>query len=445
MPAQRDRTLTPGGETAAAVARKLREAIASGANGNGNGHGRRNGNGAIETPSAREIAIDVCSAILAEASAGTAEHSSDVVLITKAIGERMGIAGTDENDLLAAARMHDIGKVGIPAQILEKPGPLNDEEWALMHQHTVVGEEILSSVAGLEQVGRLVRHSHERWDGRGYPDGFAGSEIPLGSRIIFCADTFHAIRSGRPYRAARSARDALAEIKRCAGTQFDPQVADALEEVVRERGRRPRGAGGSSRLFALLMCLVIGGTGTAIARSGWLAEPAAPPSAASTPKPPPGCGTAACPTVARPVGGLGAVGGPGWIPGPRVVTPGLPGLLHKGGIAATHGPGNPNGDHGKSEQAKARHDAKAKDKGHGSEHATHPHSGNAGAESQGAAAPSSSSGSHGGGSSHHSSETHHSSGSGSGGSHGHGSGGGSGGASHGNSGNAGGSSGPHGK
>jgi putative nucleotidyltransferase with HDIG domain len=285
MPAQRDRNLTPGGETAAAVARRLGEAVSSGANGNGNGHGRRNGNGAIETPSAREIAIDVCSAILAEASVGTAEHSSDVVLITEAIGERMGIAGSERDDLLAGARLHDIGKVSIPSRILEKPGPLTDEEWELMHQHTVVGEEILSSVAELEEVGRLVRHSHERWDGGGYPDGIAGSDIPIGSRIIFCADAFHAIRCDRPYRAGRSAREALAEIRRCAGTQFDPHVTAALEQVVRQRSRRPRAMGGSSRLFALLMCLVIGGAGTAIARSDLLAGSSGPAQSSSAPTP----------------------------------------------------------------------------------------------------------------------------------------------------------------
>jgi HD domain len=151
-----------------------------------------------------------------------------------------------------------------------------------MRRHTVIGQEILSSVPELADVGRLVRHSHERWDGRGYPDELGGSEIPLGSRIIFCADAFHAIRCDRPYRAGRSAAEAVAEIKRCAGSQFDPTVATALEEVVRDRQRRPRGAG-SSRLFALLMCLVVGGAGTAIARSDLLGDPDAPASSSPAP------------------------------------------------------------------------------------------------------------------------------------------------------------------
>jgi hypothetical protein len=323
-----------------------------------------------------------------------------------------------------------------------------------MRRHTVVGEEILSSVSALTDVGRLVRHSHERWDGKGYPDGLMGPEIPLGSRIIFCADAFHAIRCDRPYRAGRSANEALAEIKRFAGSQFDPTVATALEEVVRERQSRPRGAA-SSRLFALLMCLVVGAAGTAIARSGLLSEASAPPPSQS-PKPPPACGTAACPTVGVPVGGLAPVGVPGLWPGSRALQPGLPGRLH-GGIAG----GKESGADGKADDAR---DGSAKEEHGSNPNGTPPghsqsHAGGQ-SSSQGSATPGSSSSSGGGGSSHsnsghhssggsHSSSGHHSGGSGgnSGGSHGN-SGGSRGAASNGNSGssgNAGGSSGSHGK
>src|SRR5689334_18325307 len=231
MPAQRE----TAGATVATLAHRLSQAVSANAGARGNGH--RSGNGAdpIELPSPREVAIDVCRAILAETDSGTAEHSDDVVLITEAIGQRMGFTGPEAEDLLAAASLHDIGKAWVPRRILEKRGPLNSEEWTLMRRHTLVGEEILSSVPELADVGRLVRHSHERWDGRGYPDRLMGAEIPLGSRIIFCADAFHAIRCDRPYRPGRSAREALAEIKRCAGSQFDPTVATALEEVVHER------------------------------------------------------------------------------------------------------------------------------------------------------------------------------------------------------------------
>jgi hypothetical protein len=371
--------------------------------------------------------------MLANANAGTAQHSDDVVLITEAIGERMKISGDEAGDLLAAARLHDIGKAWIPPELLEKPGPLSPGEWELMRQHTLVGERILSSVEELNEVARLVRHSHERWDGRGYPDGLAGSEIPLGSRIIFCADAFHAIRCDRPYRAGRSAREAVAEISRCAGTQFDPRVASALEQVVRERSRGPRGkGGGSARLFALLMCLVIGGAGSAVARSGVLPEPSLPPAhSASATAPPPGCGTAACPTVAGPVGGLGAVGAG---PGPRPLFPGLPGQIRSAQAHAakgTHGKGKGKAKgHAKAKHGKALGHSKGK---HGNGHAKA--SGSHGSPGQSSSGSSPSYGSPSSGSGHsgasHASGGHHGSSRGHSGSRGHR---GSTGSSHGNAG-----------
>ena len=128
----------------------------------------------------------------------------------------------------SAALLHDIGKVAIPDEILHKPGPLTDEEWVLMREHPVIGERILRVLPGLGTVARIVRHEHERWDGGGYPDGLVAEAIPLGSRIIIAADTYHAITSDRPYRAARSHSEAVEELIRCAGTQFDPQVTEAL-------------------------------------------------------------------------------------------------------------------------------------------------------------------------------------------------------------------------
>src|SRR4051812_7863844 len=366
MPAQIDSTIgATRDSTVAALEQRLRTAVDSGSNSNGRHAGEAVGsNGAIQTPPARDVAIDVCRAILAEAGAGTAEHSDDVVLITEAIGERMGLSGAEAEDLLVAARLHDIGKVWVPNGILEKAGPLTSEEWKVMRQHTLVGQEILSPVAELSRVGRLVRHSHERWDGAGYPDGVKGADIPLGSRIIFCADTFHAIRSDRPYRAGRSADEALAEIGRCAGTQFDPKVAAALEEVVHDRRRRPRGVR-STRLFALLMCLVIGGAGTALARSDLLGAPgAAPPPA--IPAPPPGCGTAECPSVAAPVGGLGPVEALGSSStGPRVRHPGLPSRVHGRIAHAKRAHRNAASGHREGESAKSDRAAKGKSEGNG--------------------------------------------------------------------------------
>jgi HD domain-containing protein len=376
MPVQREIPRTEGGDVAEVLARRLSEAVHNVGNGNGAVNGdRQNG---VGKERARRVAADVGAAMLAEASTGTAEHSNDVVLITEAIGQRMDVVGDYAFDLLAAARLHDIGKAWVPRDVLHKAGPLSVEEWELMRQHTIVGEQILSSVEELREVARLVRHSHERWDGHGYPDGLTGPEIPLGSRIIFCADAFHAIRCDRPYRAGRSAREALAEIKRNAGTQFDPQVADALERVVYERNRRPMRGGGSARLFALLMCLVVGGAGTAIARSGALGEVPAPPAAGSSP--PPACGTAACPSVAGPVGGLGPVGALSGQPGPRPLFPGLPGQLHRAQqgnngkhLAKGHHKNKPGNQKGKG-KGHGKGKAKGHDKGHGNASASTGHS-----------------------------------------------------------------------
>jgi hypothetical protein len=421
MPKQRESQRTEGGDTADALARRLSEAVHNAGNGNGtvNG-GRHNG---VSKERARGVAGDVGAAILAEASTGTAEHSDDVVLITEAIGQRMNVVGDYAADLLAAARLHDIGKAWIPGEVLHRAGPLSVEEWELMRQHTVVGEQILSSVEELRDVARLVRHSHERWDGHGYPDGLAGPEIPLGSRIIFCADAFHAIRCDRPYRAGRSAGEALAEVKRNAGTQFDPEVTAALERVVYERNRRPVRGGGSARLFALLMCLVLGGAGSAIARSGALGEAPAPSAAKS---PPPACGTAACPSVAGPVGGLGAVGALNGEPGPRPLFPGLPGQIHraaagnngkhlaKGHQKAKHGNGTQQGN-GKGKKGKGKGHAKGHGNGHGNASSSHGHSSESSGVPSGSPSPGGSShssgGSHGSGGHHGSSGSHSSHGS----------------------------------
>lgn len=184
---------------------------------------------------ARRTAVSIAAATIHARDGDTGAHSDDVVHLTDAIADELGIYGHDRAEMLAAAQLHDIGKIAIPLEVLDKPGPLDDREWALMRNHTVVGEQIIRSVPELSAVARLVRHSHERWDGGGYPDGLSGEQIPLGSRIVFCADAFQAIRSDRPYRTARTARAAVSEVKRDASSQFDPDVAAALVKAAQRK------------------------------------------------------------------------------------------------------------------------------------------------------------------------------------------------------------------
>jgi diguanylate cyclase (GGDEF)-like protein/putative nucleotidyltransferase with HDIG domain len=179
-----------------------------------------------ETP--QRDAIEALAVALLERDRYTGEHSEAVIEMSGSVARNLGLAAAEVDRVKSAALLHDIGKVAIPDEILHKPGPLTDDEWKQMKEHPVIGERILRVLPGLGNVARIVRHEHERWDGDGYPDGLAGDAIPLGSRIIIAADTYHAITSDRPYRAARSHSEAVEELTRCAGTQFDPNVTQAL-------------------------------------------------------------------------------------------------------------------------------------------------------------------------------------------------------------------------
>jgi putative nucleotidyltransferase with HDIG domain len=163
----------------------------------------------------------------------TGHHTEDVVQLSVQVGEEMGV---DEDALRATemgALLHDIGKIAVPDEIINKPGPLNDEEWAIMKTHTVEGERMLQQVGGLlSNVGVVVRASHERWDGGGYPDGLAGDAIPLAARIISACDAFNAMTTDRSYRKALPLEVAIAELRKNSGTQFAPEVVDALVAVV---------------------------------------------------------------------------------------------------------------------------------------------------------------------------------------------------------------------
>jgi diguanylate cyclase (GGDEF)-like protein len=174
---------------------------------------------------------------LLEREPGLHAHTEDVASLALAIGRDLGLAEGELDDLQRAALLHDIGKLAIPDTILHNPGPLSTEEWAFVQRHTLIGERILAVSPILRAVGRIVRSSHERWDGGGYPDGLAGEEIPLAARVIAVCDAWDAMTTDRPYRAALSRDEARRELERCAGTQFDPAVVAAL--VARVRGSVP--------------------------------------------------------------------------------------------------------------------------------------------------------------------------------------------------------------
>ena len=164
----------------------------------------------------------------------TGAHSRDVVELSVAVADVLGLSAHGRRDTEFVALLHDVGKVRIPNEIINKPGKLTPEERAIVETHTVEGERMLYRVGGLlGEIGRLVRSCHERWDGTGYPDGLAGVEIPLVARIVCCCDAFNAMTTDRSYRKALPFEEAIAEVERCAGTQFDPNVVSALVPVVR--------------------------------------------------------------------------------------------------------------------------------------------------------------------------------------------------------------------
>jgi putative nucleotidyltransferase with HDIG domain len=163
----------------------------------------------------------------------TGEHSKDVVELAVEVGDRLGVDATQRRNVEFGALLHDIGKVVIPNAIINKPGKLEPHEWTIVKTHTIEGQRMLDRVGGfMHEVGGIVRSHHERWDGTGYPDAMPGPAIPIESRIIACCDAFNAMTTTRAYRNALPVEMALAELKRHAGTQFDPTVVAALLDVI---------------------------------------------------------------------------------------------------------------------------------------------------------------------------------------------------------------------
>lgn len=165
----------------------------------------------------------------------TAAHSRSIVELVEATAEKLGVRREDRQRLEFAALLHDVGKIAIPKEILNKPASLTDEEFDVMKTHTIEGQYMLDRVGGmLAQIGEVVRSCHERWDGTGYPDGLAGKEIPFAARLVFTCDAYNAMTTDRVYRRAMTKEAAVDELTRNAGTQFDPRVVAALKEVVED-------------------------------------------------------------------------------------------------------------------------------------------------------------------------------------------------------------------
>jgi two-component system, cell cycle response regulator len=185
--------------------------------------------------SADEQSRDVLLKALEEHHPDLGDHVHDVGLLAEAVAGELGLAGRELHHVRQAAELHDIGKVAIPSAILDKPGKLDADEWRFIARHTIIGERILGAAIALRPVAAIVRSSHEHYDGNGYPDGLRGLEIPLGARIVLVCDAYDAMTSDRPYQAALSHEEALAELRRWAGTQFDPDVVAAFCRVSERR------------------------------------------------------------------------------------------------------------------------------------------------------------------------------------------------------------------
>jgi diguanylate cyclase (GGDEF)-like protein len=236
--AQWERGLTPERLLGAAVARVDVARAAGG--------GRATAGGPLveardgESSPQNDVIAGLAEALL-ERDRYTGEHSESVVELVERVARGLALSDREIQHAKAAAALHDIGKVAIPDEVLNKQGPLDDDQWKVMREHPVIGERILRAIPGMGPIARIVRHEHERFDGSGYPDGIAGQQIPIGARIILACDAYHAMTSDRPYRKAMAHAEAIRELADGAGSQFDPAVTEVLIGCL--YGQRQGGAG----------------------------------------------------------------------------------------------------------------------------------------------------------------------------------------------------------
>ena len=189
----------------------------------------------LRPSSAQRQTHDVLLRILREREPDLGAHMSGVAGLAVEMGRQLELDAEGLDVLARAAELHDVGKIAIPDRVLRKPAPLDAAEWELMRSHTIIGQRILMAAPALAPVARLVRSSHEHWDGSSYPDGLRGDEIPLGARVILICDAFEAITADRAYRPASTAVEAIAELRRCAGAQFDPALVEVFCKLVYPR------------------------------------------------------------------------------------------------------------------------------------------------------------------------------------------------------------------
>jgi HD-GYP domain-containing protein (c-di-GMP phosphodiesterase class II) len=180
---------------------------------------------------------DLLLRVTAEHSASLPEHMLEVGELSRNVARRLGLDAETVDLTLRTGELHDVGKIAMPESMLNKPARLTDTEWAFVRNHTVIGQRVLNAAPALQPVAKLVRSTHERYDGAGYPDGLIGDQIPLPSRIVFACDAFHAMIASRPYAPGKSEADARAELIRCAGSQFDPRVIEALLAELDQRAQ----------------------------------------------------------------------------------------------------------------------------------------------------------------------------------------------------------------
>lgn len=180
--------------------------------------------------------VDALSTALDAKNTHMCGHSERVAEISLLMAKKMGLSLAEQERIHIGAHLHDIGKIGIPDAILNKPGKLTDSEFAIIRQHPAIGGNIVGKVKVFSCIADIVRHHHERFDGKGYPDGLCGMEISLGARIVAVADSFDAMTTVRSYRLSKTISEAVAEMERCQGSQFDPTLVNVLKEVIAENG-----------------------------------------------------------------------------------------------------------------------------------------------------------------------------------------------------------------